>query len=152
MEWFVVTLRDQGRSVSPCIDPKVDEGLGRLSRLLTTLAQALEVPYIGPMVGLGAGRDAFCLAVGAHIESPNNAVWSVRVCSAQPHAGLRANWDMSVVGRLRKVVVIQALPAFLAGYAVAVVTAGKGDTKAGRRLKEIALAFETSSLQSGSAA
>jgi len=141
MEPFLVTLRDQARTPRPRPDDALDDALARLSHVLSQLALALEVEYVGPFVGLGAGRKAFCLAVRAHTEAPSVQVWGARVCSADPHAGLRAHWDLAHVARLRKPVLVQALPAFLAGYYQAVVAADKGDTRSGRRLLELSQAL-----------
>ncbi|MDA8389909.1 MAG: hypothetical protein M0Z76_04115 [Gammaproteobacteria bacterium] len=141
MEPFLKILRDRAHAGTIPADAALTEALGRLSRLLAHLAADLQVEYVGPHVGLGDGRDAFCLAVRAHEEAPNRRVWGVRVCSAQPHAGLRADWDLAAVSRLRKVIVVRALPAFLAGYAEAVAQAGRAPTRAGARLNHIAHAL-----------
>ncbi|MHB8254766.1 MAG: hypothetical protein ACYDEV_13955 [Acidiferrobacter sp.] len=143
MEPFLVTLRDWARTPRSMPDAALDDALGRLSRILAQLALGLEVEYVGPFVGIGAGRQAFCLAVRPHTEAPGIQVWGARVCSAEPHLGLRAHWDMASVARLRKPVLAQALPAFLAGYYQAVVLAHKADTRPGHRLRELTQALGT---------
>lgn len=141
MEPFLATLCEQLRSPQPP-GPALDSALARLSRILAGLASALEIEYIGPFVGLGAGHQAFCLAVRAHTEAFGVYSWGVRVCSAQAHAGLRASWELARVARLRKPVLVQALPAFLSGYYEAVVAAGQDETLSGRRLRELAQALQ----------
>lgn len=141
MEPFLVTLRDQAKAPRLVPDGALDDALVRLGHILAQLAEALEVEYIGPFVGLGAGREAFCLAIRAHTEAPGVQVWGARVCSAEPHSGLRANWELARVARLRKPVLAQALPPFLAGYYQAVVAADKGETGPGRRLLELSQAL-----------
>jgi hypothetical protein len=142
VESFLIVLRDQARDPSRRPDEALDDALARLSRILSQLAPALEVEYRGPFVGIGAGREAFCLAVRAHEEGPNTSVWAARVCSAAPHRGLAAHWDLAAVSRLRKPLVAQALPAFLAGYHEAVAGAARADTAAGRRLLALAQALD----------
>ena len=141
MESFLSVLHDQARDPQRRPDKALDDALARLSRILAQLAPALAVEYRGPFVGLGAGREAFCLAVRAHEEAPGTAVWAARVCSAGPHRGLGAHWDLAAVSRLRKPVLAHALPEFLAGYYAAVAAAGKADTSAGRRLLALAQAL-----------
>ena len=141
MEEFLVTLRRHASPPGVKPDAGLDDALTRLSGVLDRLAGALAVEYVGPYVGLGSGREAFCLAVRAHTEAPGVQVWGARVCSAKPHAGLRAHWELARVARLRKPVVAQALPAFLAGYYQAVIKAGKADTRPARRLLELSEAL-----------
>lgn len=145
MEEFLVTLRRHAGGPALRPDARLDDALARLDGVLARLAHTLAVEYVGPYVGLGAGREAFCLAVRAHTEAPGVQVWGARVCSAEPHASLRAHWELARVARLRKPVVAQALPAFLAGYYKAVAEAGKGDTRSGRRLRELTDALSAES-------
>ncbi len=137
MEPFLKILRERACAETIPVDAALTDALARLSRLLAQLAADLQVEYLGPPVGLGDGRDAFRLAVRAHQEAPGVRTWGVRVCSAQPHAGLRADWDLPVVSRLRKVVVVRALPAFLAGYEAAVAGAGRSGTRSSERLASL---------------
>ncbi len=141
MEEFLITLRRHAGAPGLKPDVGLDDALVRLGGVLAQLAQALAVEYVGPYVGLGSGREAFCLVVGAHTEAPGMQIWGARVCSAQAHASLRAHWELARVARLRKPVVAQALPAFLAGYYQAVVQAGLADTRPGQRLRELSEAL-----------
>lgn len=141
MEPFLRVLHDRIRAQEIRADAPLDVALGQLSRLLAQLADDLKTEYIGPPVGLGAGQGAFCLAIRAHSEVVRERHWAVRVCSAQPHAALRAEWDLPAVSRLRKAVVVRALPAFLSGYLAAVAAAGKDGTRAGLRLASIVRAL-----------
>ena len=142
MESFLIVLRDQARDPKRRPDRALDDALARLSHILSQLAPALGVEYRGPFVGIGAGREAFCLAVRAHAEGPHDPVWGARVCSAAPHRGLAAHWDLAAVSRQRKPLVAQALPAFLAGYHEAVVAAARAESAAGRRLRALSQALE----------
>ncbi|WP_297362433.1 hypothetical protein [Acidiferrobacter sp.] len=142
MESFLMVLRDWARDPHRRADEALDDALVRLSRILAQLAPALEVEYRGPFVGIGAGREAFCLAVRAHTEDVGTTVWAARVCSAAPHRGLAAHWDLAAVSRLRKPLVAQALPAFLAGYHEAVVAAARAESAAGRRLRALSQALD----------
>lgn len=141
VEPFLAVLRHHAYDPGARPDPALDEALARLGGVLAHLAGALEVEYVGPFVGLGAGREAFCLAVRAHEEAPGVRVWGARVCSAAPHRGLAAHWDLGAVARLRKPVLARALPGFLSGYYSAVQAAAKADTKAGRRLLTLVAAL-----------
>lgn len=145
MEEFLVTLRRHAQAPDLKPDAGLDDALGRLGSVLAQLAQTLGVEYVGPYVGLGSGREAFCLAIRAHTEAPGVQIWGARVCSAEPQAGLRAHWELARVARLRKPVVAQALPAFLAGYYQAVVLAGKAKTRPGQRLRELSEAVSAAS-------
>lgn len=141
MEPFLTLLREHAYDPRARPTAALDEALGRLDRILARLAQALKVEYIGPYVGIGAGREAFCLAVRAHRETADAEVWAARVCSAGPHQALQARWSFSSVARLRKPILVGALPQFLAGYSAAVMAASQADTRAGRRLRELAHAL-----------
>ena len=141
MDLFLKILRDRAQAETIVVDAALTDALGRLSRLLAHLAADLQVEHVGPHVGLGEGRDAFCLAVRAHEEAVGSRAWGVRVCSAGPHASLRADWDLPAASRLRKAVIVRALPAFLAGYVEAVAQAGRLSTRSGERLSGIVRAL-----------
>lgn len=141
MESFLMVLRDCARDPERRPDKALDDALARLGRILGQIAAALEVEYRGPFVGIGAGREAFCLAVRAHEEAAGTTVWGARVCSADPHRGLAAHWELDRVSRLRKPILARALPEFLAGYHTAVAAAHKADTGAGQRLLALAEAL-----------
>lgn len=142
MDSFLTLLRARIRDPSLPPDPALDDALGQLDHVLSGLAPALEVTYVGPFVGLGAGREAFRLVVSAHTETVQAKTWGARVCSAGPHQNLHARWTLRSVARLRKPIVLAALPAFLAGYYDAVVAAGKAPSKAGLRLLQLTQALD----------
>lgn len=141
MEAFLVVLRDHAQGPDRRPDKALDDALARLDRILAQIAPALEVEYRGPFVGIGAGRGAFCLAVRPHEEAAGIRVWAARVCSADPHRGLAAHWELARVSRLRKPILARALPEFLSGYHAAVAAARKADTGAGLRLLALAEAL-----------
>ncbi len=143
MEPFLMVLSDCARDPKRRPDRALDEALARMGRILSQIAAALRVEYRGPFVGIGAGREAFCLAVRAHEEGPDTQVWAARVCSAAPHRHLAAQWDLAAVSRLRRPLVARALPEFLAGYYEAVAAAAKADTAAGQRLLTLAQALDS---------
>ncbi len=142
MEPFLAIVRERAQAQPVVVDRALDEALAHLSRALAQIARAVKVEYQGPFVGLGAGREAFCLAVRAHTEAPDRVSWGVRVCSAEPQAHLRAHWEIARVGRLRKAVVVAALPAFVSGYYEAVQAAGKAHTRSGQRLADLVQALD----------
>lgn len=121
--------------------PETTSALARVDRLLDALAQALRVEFYGPEVGLGGGRAVYRLVVREHALGPTERQWGVRICTALPHAGWRADWTLAAAGRKRRHAVIAVLPAFFAGYAAAVTAADHHTTKAGQRLEELARAF-----------
>ncbi len=143
---FLAYLALEARNPRVRVDPALDEALAQLDRLLEGLCAELQVHYVGPPVGVEA-REVHRLVVTAHAWTAGAPVWGVRVCSARSPSGWRAEWTLAGAGRLRKRLIVQALPEFLEGFVQAVAAAGKADTPAGRRLVRLREAFS----QSGSA-
>lgn len=141
MQPFIEHLIAQSRAGTVRVDEGLDAALAQLDALLARLADALRVEYYGPEIGVAAGRHVYRLVVRAHEWEINDPAWSLKVCTALPHARWRADWAVQGVGRLRKALVVQALPAFFTGYAAAIAAAGRGDTPAGRQVAELAGAF-----------
>jgi hypothetical protein len=141
MQAFIDYLAAQSRAPQVRIDMQLDSALAQLDKMMEGLARELQVEYYGPEIGVSEGRHVYRLVVRAHEWEIHNPTWSLKVCTALPHAGWRADWAVQGVARLRKALVVQALPAFFAGYAQAVAEAGKSETKAGQRLAELARAF-----------
>lgn len=115
-------------------DERIADVLARLDRMLDALTGALEVEYYGPEVGLGAGRAVYRMVVRRHRLGACLESWGLWICTALPHARWRPAWRLGQVGRLRRRAVISGLVVFFDGYAEAVRQAGKGGTKAGRRI------------------
>lgn len=141
MQPFIEHLISQSRAQKVGVDEELDAALARLDAQLAQLAGELQVEYYGPEIGVAAGRHVYRLVVRAHEWEINNPTWSLKVCTALPHARWRADWAVQGVSRLRKPLVVQALPAFFAGYAEAIAVAGRADTPAGRQVMEFARAF-----------
>lgn len=137
---FLLYLATQARSQRVQVGPELDQALTRLGFLLDALCRELRVEYVGPAVGVEA-REVHRLVVAAHAWTAGAPVWGVRVCSPRPQAGWRAEWTLGGAGRLRKRLIVQALPEFFEGFVRAVAEAGKADTPAGRRLQALRQAF-----------
>ncbi len=131
-------LATLGHSRALWPEERVSRALGRIDHVLCALAGVLEVEYYGPEVGLGAGREVYRMVVRRHHLGADMDVWGLWICTALPHAQWRPAWRMPDAGRLRKQLVVKALPAFFQGYAEAVRDAGKAGTNAGRRLLALA--------------
>ncbi len=142
MESYVAYLAEQARAERVSVTERLDTALASLDRDFSVLAPELQVEYFGPGVGVDADRSVFRLAVGPHRGSIEGPVWSLRICDGTASGGWRPMWAVQGVGRLRKALVVKALPELLAGFADAVAAAGKSDTAAGRRVHEMAAAFE----------
>jgi hypothetical protein len=137
---FLVHLASEARSPRVRVDAALEEALVRLDALLESLCQELQVEYVGPAVGVEA-REVHRLVVAAHAWTAGPPAWGVRVCCARAPSGWRAEWTLAGAGRLRKRLIVQALPEFLEGFLEAVVVAGKADTPAGRQLARLREAF-----------
>lgn len=138
---FLDLLATQARAPQVRIDDALDAALTQLDHMLTNLARDLQVEYYGPAIGVDAGREVYRLVVRAHEWRIHQHEWSLKICTALPHAGWRADWAIQSAARRRKILVVQALPEFFVGYYAAVCAAGKQDTNAGRRLGELARRF-----------
>ncbi len=145
METFIDLLVARGRAVEPQVDRQLDNALMRLSMMLEALAAELRVEYLGPEVGLGPGVHVYRLVVREHECEWQRRVWSVRVCTALPHAGWRAEWTLPGASRLRKRIIVRCLPEFFHGYGQAILAAGKDRTNAGMRVLELARRFQRGS-------
>lgn len=143
MHAFVDLLVARSRTSPPAVDAQLDDALARLDAMLTDIIGALQVEYYGPEVGVGAGRHVYRLVARAHEWEIGHHRWSLRVCTALPHAKWRADWILQAASRQRKQQIVAALPAFFAGYAQAVIAAGKADTHAGRRVLALAQRFRS---------
>ncbi|MHB8348012.1 MAG: hypothetical protein ACYDHM_12725 [Acidiferrobacterales bacterium] len=145
METFIDLLITRGRTGEPRIDQRLDDALLRLGTMLEALASELQVEYFGPEVGLGAGAHVYRIVVRYHESEVGRRAWSVRVCTALPHAGWRAEWTLEGASRLRKRIIVRRLPDFFDGYARAILEAGKARTHAGMRVLDLAQQFRSGS-------
>lgn len=133
MKDFIRHLCEQSRLDQVPINASLDDALTHLDNMLTGLAAALQVEYIGPYVGVET-LQAHAMVVRAHEWQIHQPSWSMKICSAIPEAHYRAEWPAQGASRLRKRLIVKALPDFFAGYAAAVHAAGKADTTAGLRV------------------
>ena len=140
MNDFVALLVECSRAVRPTVDETLDDALTRLDHLLAGVSADLRVEYYGPCVGVEAVA-AHRLVVRAHAWDMGRPEWGVRVCSAAPQAHSRAEWTLQAAGRLRKALIVRALPEFFAGYAQAVAAAGRAQSASGQRVVELARRF-----------
>ncbi len=141
MATFIDLLVTLSQAAQPRIDLELERALLQLDCMLELLAGDLQVEHFGPVVGLGAGANAYRLVVRAHVLQADQLVWGLRVCTALPHAGWRADWTVQGASRLRKQKILRQLPEFFSGYADSIRAAGKADTNAARRIIELAQRF-----------
>lgn len=141
MPTFIDHLIAQSRASPVVAGVDLNGALTQLDRMLEDLAADLQVEFYGPHVGLFPDRPSYRLVVRAHVWDTQRARWGLAVCTALPSGGWRADWRVQAVSRLRRNVLVQALPEFFVGFAAVVRAAGKGDSGAGRRLCQIADQF-----------
>lgn len=140
MKDFVGLLVERSRAAQPKVDAALDDALVRLDHLLAGVSADLQVEYYGPCVGVEA-VSAHRLAVRAHLWEMGRPQWGVKICSTAPQAHWRAEWTLQGCGRLRKALIVRALPEFLAGYAQAVAAAGLSGSASGQRVAALARRF-----------
>lgn len=133
MKDFIRHLAEQSRLDTVPVNAALDDALTHLDNMLAGIAAALQIEYIGPYVGVET-LNAHAMVVRAHEWQIHQPSWSMKICSAIPEANYRAEWPAQGASRLRKRLIVKALPAFFAGYAEAVRKAGKADTTAGQRV------------------
>ncbi|NOT17015.1 MAG: hypothetical protein HOP20_02960 [Sulfuriferula sp.] len=140
MKDFIQHLVNQSKLATPAINHALDDALTHLDHSLAGIAAALEVEYIGPFVGVETLK-AHAMVIRAHEWQIHQHTWSMKICSAVAEANYRPEWPAQGASRLRKRLIVQALPAFFAGYTAAVQAANKLDTPAGKRLTAINAQF-----------
>ena len=140
MKDFIALLINQSHAEQVVVNQALTDALARLDLMLEGLCGDLQVEFHGPFVGVETPK-AHQMVVRAHEWKIHQPAWSVKICVASPEAHDRAEWAMQGVGRLRKQVIVKALPDFFAGYAEAIEAAGKTTTAAGQRVLELARQF-----------
>ena len=141
MKNFIHHLAEQSRLDSIAINAALDDALTHLDNMLGGLADALQVAYFGPFVGVEI-LTAHRMVVRAHEWHIHQPSWSMKICSAASAANYRAEWPAHGCSRLRKRLIVKALPEFFNGYTEAVRLAGKIDSPAGQRLAALNLQFQ----------
>jgi len=136
----VLWLLREARAGNMPKGPEVDQALIALDEEMAKLAGTLKVEFMGPGVGMAdmKAEHVYRLAVRHHVWDTTTAGWGLKICDALDNNELRPMWPVQGVGRLRRQQLISVLPEFFRGYAAAVASAGKADTPAGRRVKELA--------------
>lgn len=141
MKNFINYLAEQGQQDSIPVNAALDDALTHLDNALAGLADALQVEYLGPFVGVET-LLAHRMVVRAHEWQIHRPSWSMKICSAAPEANYRAEWPAQGSSRLRKRLIVKALPEFFSGYVEAVRLAQKIDSSAGQRLLALNQQFQ----------
>lgn len=141
MKDFIRYLAEQSQLDVVPVNTELDDALTHLDNMLTGIAAALQVEYIGPYVGVETLK-AHAMVIRAHEWQIHQPSWSMKICSAIPEANYRAEWPVQGASRLRKRLIVKALPTFFAGYASAIQQAGKADTAAGQRVLAMQQQFD----------
>ena len=140
MKAFIPFLAQLSRSPSIRVDAELDGALAHLDHMLEGLCGALKVEYLGPFVGVER-LDAHRLVVREHMWRLGAPAWSLKICPTAPAANWRAEWAIQSASRMRKPIIVRALPEFFCGFAAAVDAAGKSSLPAAGRLREVAALF-----------
>ncbi len=138
---FIELLVARSRASMPRVDLDLERALVQFDAMLEQLAADLQVEHYGPEIGLGAGAQVYRMVVRPHEWHLGKRMWSLRICTALPHARWRADWAIQGASRLRKQKIVSGLPDFLCGYASAIQAAGKAATNSGQRVLELARRF-----------
>ena len=140
MEDFILFLDQQSRHEKVAITLELDEALTKLDQLLAEICAAVQIEFDGPFVGVET-PEAHRLAVRAHEWKIHEPSWSMKICTTAPAANSRAEWAVQSAGRLRKQIVVKALPAFFAGFAQAIDAAGKSEMPEAKHVQALAQHF-----------
>lgn len=141
MKAFLDTLAACAQAPTIRVNRELDDALAHLDHMLAGLCVALRVEYFGPYVGVER-RDAHRLVVREHAWQLGQPSWSLKVCASAPAANWRAEWAIQNASRMRKPLIVRALPEFFTGFAAAIEAQGKSQTPAGARIGEIAALFD----------
>ena len=140
MKDFISYLVQQSHSEKVAVTSALDDALANLDHMLSGICADLQVEFEGPYVGVETLK-AHRLVVRPHEWKIHEPSWSMKICSAAPQANYRAEWAVQSAGRLRKQVVVKALPDFFSGFAKVVEAAGKAELPSGKRVLELAQRF-----------
>lgn len=140
MKDFIELLVTQSKADRVSVTTALDDALKHLDNVMTGIAGDLQVEFFGPFVGVETEK-AHQLVVRAHNWELGGKEWSLKVCTTAPQSDFRPEWPLQGSGRLRKQLIVKALPAFFQGYAEAVAQAGKSDTPSGKRIVQFAARF-----------
>lgn len=148
MKAFLPLLARLSRATTITVNDELDGALARLDHMLDGLCAALEVEYLGPFVGVER-LEAHRLVVRKHVWRLGAPAWSLKICPTAPAANWRAEWAIQGASRMRKPIVVRALPEFFSGFVGAVTAAGKSQTLAAIRIGEIAALFAAAEVANG---
>jgi hypothetical protein len=121
--------------------PEIRDALHRLDHMLADLSSDLQIPFVGPCVGLHHAPEQHLLSVAEHRWSQADSYWGVAICSHHPVYGLRAEWTLGTVSRERLPMVVRALPSFFSGYAAIAAQSTEPSRPSLSRLKSLAELF-----------
>lgn len=148
MKAFLPLLVRLSRASTIPVDGELDDALARLDHMLDGLCAALEVEHLGPFVGVER-LEAHRLVVRKHVWRLGAPAWSLKICPSAPAANWRAEWAIQSASRMRKPIVVRALPEFFSGFAGAIDAVGKAETLAAARISEIAALFAAAEVANG---
>jgi hypothetical protein len=126
---------------APANSPEIRDALHRLDHMLSDLASDLQIPFVGPCVGLRHAPEQHLLSVADHRWSQADSYWGAAICSHHPVYGLRAEWTLATVSRERLPFVVRALPGFFSGYAAIAAQSADPSRPSVSRLKSLAELF-----------
>ncbi len=141
MKDFVELLVSQSKADRVSVTSALDDALKHLDNVMTGIAGDLQVEFFGPFVGVET-ELAHQLIVRAHSWELGGKEWSLKVCTTAPQSDFRPEWPIQGSGRLRKQLIVKALPAFFKDYVEAVAQAGRADTPSGKRIAQLAERFK----------
>lgn len=145
MKPFLPFLAQLSHATTIAVDSELDDALARLDHMLDGLCAALEVEYFGPHVGVER-LDAHRLVIRKHMWRLDAPAWSLKICPTAPSANWRAEWAIQSASRMRKPIIVRALPEFFVGFAAVIDGAGKRDSVAAKRVREVALMFNSAEI------
>lgn len=148
MKAFLPLLARLSRASTIPVDSELDDALARLDHMLDGLCTALEVEHFGPFVGVER-LEAHRLVVRKHVWRLDAPAWSLKICPTAPAANWRAEWAIQSASRMRKPIVVRALPEFFSGFVAAIHAVGKDQTLAAGRISEIAAQFVAAEVANG---
>lgn len=137
---YLSYLAQQSRLPKITVNEKLHAALTRLDYMLEGICREIALEFYGPYVGVEQ-RETHQLVVRAHEWKIHQALWSLKVCVATPAANWRAEWAIQGTSRLRKPIIVAALPDFFQGFSAVIAAARRDGTPAGQRVKEITTLF-----------
>lgn len=139
-ESFLQVLSAAAKAPDLRLTAELDDAMRRFDAMFDALCGALEVEHFGPYVGVET-LQAHQLVIRLHRTGPATNAWGLRVCSTAPAADFRPEWAPHAASRMRRPIIVRALPDLIGGFSTAVIAAGKDSSPAGARVRQVADAF-----------